>query len=1210
MPSFGLGKGTLLGVGYIKVEADTSAAETKLGSLGKGLAVGATGFLALAAAGTASVKMASDFNNEMLKVQTQAGGSAADVKTLSTQILNMKDVQQSPMQLAEAMYHLKSVGLDNVTAMKDLKVASDLAAVGGSNLEATTNALAGAWRSGIKGAQDMSMAASSVNAIIGAGNMTMSQFVAAIGTGILPSARTFGLSLNQVGAALALMTDEGIPAVDAATRLRMSFSLLGAPSKAADKQLGKIGLTGLELAQAMRGPDGLIGAIQLLKDHLDASGLSAAQQSEILSRAFGGGRSNSAILTMLNNLSTLKMKQDQINGSMGAFPAAVQAQQHTLSAQIAILKNNLESMGIKIGEVLIGPVTAFVSFLNGMAVPAISRFAAALSKPLEGVGQAVSGLAASGFFQSLMGTGSKTFTAGTQGTVLQGPHQALAPDRAVMHGGVTPAQLSAGPPTGLAQAGAALHTIFADVAKAIGDVVKAALNLWGAIQPFVTFLGTVGLGVLTTLAQILANQVGPALVAVSKFLKDNSGLIKILLEVYLTPLALKMAAMSVIKPVVWFSQLAKDIVMFPVGQITSMKDGITDFFKAGGGFDTFRLKLGAVGDAFKSGAGKALEFGKNVGSAIAQGAGNVWDTIRGGLSSVAMGLRMAAENAVAFAKNMAAAIAEGAASAWEGLVSGVSQVTMGLKMAAAATWDFVTAAAAATATALKQAATFVIEKTAELASAAAEGLMTAAQWLLDAAMSANPITLIILALIALAAGFAYLWTHSAAFREFWIMLWNVLKGTALSVWHFLDQGVFQPLAAAFNFLWTDVVKPVLRFIVDSFLGFAQTMIDGAAKAFGWIPGLGGMLKNAAHAFDNFVNSVNQSLGGIQPKTVPVTISFNGVPEGQITGHTYTSTTGFSYASGGPIPMNIGTPGKDSVPILAMPGEYIVRASEVPKHIGLLNKINAGQLKGYASGGIVGFDNAVSADMRQAAQIDISRQTTKIVSAYVKANNDYWAKIGSLYGGSIPSGQHLAIINAALAAAGVPPPGTLGQWQLGLDTLITRESGWNPMAQNNTDINAQNGDPSRGLAQTIMSTFLAYVPASLKSLGIFNPIANVAAAVRYILAVYGSISNVQQANPNLPPMGYDSGGLALGMGLLPKFTPRPERILSPRQTESFDRLVGVLDRGGAPGGTGSRQPLEVHVHFNGPVGSKRELENWLIEALTNAKRNNRLAGIVS
>ena len=64
------------------------------------------------------------------------------------------------------------------------------------------------------------------------------------------------MSLKSVGAALALMTDEGIPANSAATRLRMSLSLLGAPSAAASKQLATIGLTGLQLAQRDARPAG------------------------------------------------------------------------------------------------------------------------------------------------------------------------------------------------------------------------------------------------------------------------------------------------------------------------------------------------------------------------------------------------------------------------------------------------------------------------------------------------------------------------------------------------------------------------------------------------------------------------------------------------------------------------------------------------------------------------------------------------------------------------------------------------------------------------------------------------------------------------------------------------------------------------------------------------------------------------------------------
>lgn len=131
--------------------------------------------------------------------------------------------------------------------------------------------------------------------------------------------------------------------------------------------------------------------------------------------------------------------------------------------------------------------------------------------------------------------------------------------------------------------------------------------------------------------------------------------------------------------------------------------------------------------------------------------------------------------------------------------------------------------------------------------------------------------------------------------------------------------------------------------------------------------------------------------------------------------------------------------------------------------------------------------------------------------------------GSIGGGQgvIPSGQHLAIIDAALAAAGVPPPGTKAAWEAGMNTLITRESAWNSSAINNTDSNAAAGHPSQGLAQVIPSTFAAFHVAGTSG-NILDPIANVAAAIRYIVATYGNITNVQQANASLPPKGYARG----------------------------------------------------------------------------------------
>jgi TP901 family phage tail tape measure protein len=342
------------------VGASASQLERGLGKLAKAAGVAGLALTAGVAVGLfEGTKKAVAFEASMKKIQTQAGASAKDVGVLSKQVLDLgKTTQQGPEKLSEALYHLKSVGMDNVDAMKALKTASDLAAVGGADLESTTNALAGAWRTGIRGATNFGQAAATVNAIIGAGNMSMEDLTAALGTGILPTAKTFGLTFSQVGAALALFTDEGVDSASAATRLRMSISLLAAPSRAAEKQLKTIGLTGNMLGQAMRSKDGIIGAIKLLSLHLQKSGLDATHQAALLSRAFGGGKSSSAILSMVNNLDVLEKKQLQVNGSMGKYGPAVEAQRKTAAAQFALIRSNFEVFSIKAGNLLLPPITA------------------------------------------------------------------------------------------------------------------------------------------------------------------------------------------------------------------------------------------------------------------------------------------------------------------------------------------------------------------------------------------------------------------------------------------------------------------------------------------------------------------------------------------------------------------------------------------------------------------------------------------------------------------------------------------------------------------------------------------------------------------------------------------------------------------------------------------------------------------------------------
>lgn len=84
-----------------------------------------------------------------------------------------------------------------------------------------------------------------------------------------------------------------------------------------------------------------------------------------------------------------------------------------------------------------------------------------------------------------------------------------------------------------------------------------------------------------------------------------------------------------------------------------------------------------------------------------------------------------------------------------------------------------------------QAASWVAQKTVMLAHVAVAGVvragqlaMAGAQWALNAAMSANPIGLVVIALAALGAGLVIAWKKSATFRAVVTGAWNAVKAAA------------------------------------------------------------------------------------------------------------------------------------------------------------------------------------------------------------------------------------------------------------------------------------------------------------------------------------------------------------------------------------------------------------------------------------------------
>lgn len=117
-------------------------------------------------------------------------------------------------------------------------------------------------------------------------------------------------------------------------------------------------------------------------------------------------------------------------------------------------------------------------------------------------------------------------------------------------------------------------------------------------------------------------------------------------------------------------------------------------------------------------------------------------------------------------------------------------------------------------------------------------LWAVAQGILNVVMAANPVGAVVLAIVALVAIFVVAWQRSEKFRT---IVTFAFAGTAMAAL----QGA-------------KIILKALQFITNAFLDMVGTLLNGAAKAFGWMPGIGGKIKAAAKGFHHIKDGANSA----------------------------------------------------------------------------------------------------------------------------------------------------------------------------------------------------------------------------------------------------------------------------------------------------------------------------------------------------------------
>ena len=345
-------------------------------------------------------------------------------------------------------------------------------------------------------------------------------------------------------------------------------------------------------------------------------------------------------------------------------------------------------------------------------------------------------------------------------------------------------------------------------------------------------------------------------------------------------------------------------------------------------------------------------------------------------------------------------------------------------------------------------------------AAAAEGA-TVAETIAAAATRAWGLAMAALPWVALAAAVVAVAVLIIKYhKQIWAFIqrvWHDVLAVIMAVWGWVKSNwplllgiITGPVGLAIVWIVkhfgaiTDAVKTVLRavrtawdaawgalktafrvFIVTGILTPIGWIIHAAAAAFGWVPGLGGKLKTAAKAFDQFKNDVNKSLGGINNKTVSVSVAMTSKSnpyKGGISGRA---------ASGMFVSQGTGPTADDQL-ILASRGELVVPTRLV--RAGAVDHLR-GQIPGFAGGGVV-----VSAHTPSHAQVESSLMGSvmKLATAFAKS-----AQAAAAAGSSVPGGGGGAArwknqILTALAMLG-QPASLLGA----VEHRMNQESGGNP-----------------------------------------------------------------------------------------------------------------------------------------------------------------------
>jgi TP901 family phage tail tape measure protein len=325
--------------------------ETGVGRVGKGAGqvsagLARSGAIIGAAVGgglLAAAKAGADFEAQLNTINTVAGASAEELKAIGDGIRALsRETGATTGDLTTAYYDLVSAGIATADAQGVLTAANRLAIGGLATTAETVDLLTTAINSYGGDASKATEYANMFAQAIAAGKVTAAEIAASFAN-VGPLAAQVGIGVDEISAALGVMTAKGTPAAEVFTQMRAAIKLLQKPTK---DLKGLIAETGNDYEKIAK-KKGIVAAFQQMEIDAKEAGTSVLALS---------GRMEAALFSAAVTGDTFEDYNKQLElvrgSSEGVGVAAEQMAQRQkgLTFEVGRLKANLVDAGLTLSE--------------------------------------------------------------------------------------------------------------------------------------------------------------------------------------------------------------------------------------------------------------------------------------------------------------------------------------------------------------------------------------------------------------------------------------------------------------------------------------------------------------------------------------------------------------------------------------------------------------------------------------------------------------------------------------------------------------------------------------------------------------------------------------------------------------------------------------------------------------------------------------------